>query len=89
MDNHIEKGNHKFEPIDSLTAAIRKFSDNTTQGSFGVNQETNRMKHIRCKSKTFTDDNTVILHKDERIGDHWHSRGCYNSRRVKSTSERP
>lgn len=87
--NHVQSGKHEFPPIDSKTAAIRKFSDNTTQGGFGVDQETNRMKYIRCKSKTFTDDNTVILHKDDRIGDHWYSKGCYNSRRVKSTRFTP
>lgn len=31
LDNHVQKGKHKFPSIDSITAAIRKFSDNTTQ----------------------------------------------------------
>jgi len=80
LAKHISEGKHHYPSVDSKTAAIRDFTDNSS-GNFKISMGSrlNLMSIMRNKLVT-EDDQTIKNLSENRFDSYWSSTGCYNSR---------
>ena len=80
LAKHISEGKHHYPSVDSKTAALRDFTDNSS-GNFkiSVGSRLNLMSIMRNKLVT-EDDQTIKDLSETRFDSYWSSTGCHNSR---------